>query len=82
VGLSERTVTEILLCPECNGVGSFEERTLVDHHKGDYDYYDRLCTICKGQGRLQKKVTTITEVTPYDNPKVAEILFKKLKKKA
>ena len=73
--------TEILLCLECNGVGTKSHEVLIDHHKGDYETRHELCRLCKGQGRIRKTTTTEVTITPYDNPKVKEIMFKKLKDK-
>ena len=54
---------KIIICKRCDGKGTVEYKTLVDHHKGDYDYTTEKCDLCKGSGRLKKTKTTTIE--PY-----------------
>lgn len=68
---------EIVICDQCKGAGCTEGRELADYHKHEYHYFDILCTRCNGSGRLQK--TTTVDYQPYDNPKVANLTFEKLK---
>lgn len=70
---------EILICNACKGTGLTEHSELVDYHKHEYDYWDDICSECKGSGRLLKKVMTIEKITPYDNPQIAKLMFEKLK---
>lgn len=77
MGLVQKTnSTEILLCEKCKGEGTVSCSELADYHKGEYHYWNEVCTKCKGTGRLMKTVTTQTETVPYDNPEVTMLLLK------
>lgn len=54
---------KIIVCKSCGGEGTKEKGTLIDYHKGIYDYTREDCRVCKGSGRM-KKTKTIT-VEPY-----------------
>lgn len=51
-------VEEIVVCDKCLGFGTKTERTLVNHHKKEYDEETIYCNRCSGSGRLLKTVTT------------------------
>jgi DnaJ-class molecular chaperone len=52
---------EIIICKNCDGKGTVENRDLVDYHKGIYDISHETCHICKGSGRMKKTTTVIIE---------------------
>ena len=72
----KKVTSEMLICHVCVGTGIIENSELEDHHRGEYRYWDTVCTMCKGNGRLLKTVTTITTTEPYDNSKVSLLLLK------
>ena len=65
---------EILICEGCSGSGIVQQSELEDYHKGEYRYWNTVCTMCKGNGRLLK--TTEVTIVPYDNPEVSLLLLK------
>ena len=80
--MGTRTDSKILLCDRCEGYGTSQSEVLVDHHKGDYETQYTICFKCNGSGRVRQVIETTITTEPYENPKVAEIMFKKLKKTA
>jgi len=79
-----RHKSEIVICSKCEGKGHLERSELQDYHKGEYRYWDELCSHCEGSGRIITKTETIETVEPYNNSiadkLAAEIVFKKLQK--
>jgi DnaJ-class molecular chaperone len=60
---------EIIICSSCNGSGVQERSELVNHHKGDYDYWTETCSFCKGSGSLKKTTTITYEPNVVSKPK-------------
>lgn len=52
-----RTTTKIITCSHCQGVGS----VLIKYYKSTREPAPAPCSICKGEGRLQRTVTIRTE---------------------
>lgn len=46
------TYTSIVACDVCCSTGIQQRSTLTDYHRGDYDYWNALCSFCKGDGRV------------------------------
>jgi len=66
--------SEIVICSACDGVGTIQQSELSDYHRGEYKYWNTVCTMCKGSGRLLK--TTTSTIVPYDNSEVTLLLLK------
>jgi DnaJ-class molecular chaperone len=54
---------QIIICTSCKGKGFHELNELVDYHKGDYRYWNEICTRCRGSGRMIERKTT--EYIPF-----------------
>lgn len=52
--------SEVILCPSCNGIGSYTKETLVDYHRNDYDITRHNCSTCKGDGRIVQTSRTVS----------------------
>lgn len=50
----------IIICDVCKGSGKIQQEECVDYHHNDYDYWDEICTNCKGLGRLKQTITIVT----------------------
>lgn len=68
--------SEVIICKQCEGTGLVGHSELQDYHKGEYRYWNTVCGICKGTGRLKKVVTITEEITPYDNSEVTMLILK------
>jgi len=55
-------ISTIILCTLCDGKGYNECSELVDHHKGDYDYWNEECKSCAGHGRRRMITETRYEI--------------------
>ena len=42
----------IICCNCCKGEGVIHCGELTDYHRGDYSYWDELCWMCDGEGRV------------------------------
>lgn len=49
----------VILCSDCDGEGTVEKDTLVNHHRGEYETEVIPCHRCNATGRLREK-TKIT----------------------
>lgn len=56
-----KTERKISSCQRCNGMGYIERSELVCYQKGDYDYWNELCSDCSGSGLIEMIVKT-TEI--------------------
>lgn len=63
--MSGRKTETIELCDSCKGTGVIEREELVNHHKGDYDYWTETCSRCLGSGLIKVTETYTMTVEPY-----------------
>ena len=57
---------EIIICLSCSGLGYHECKQLVNHHTGDYNYWNEKCLPCEGKGRQMKVTTILYQPLPPD----------------
>lgn len=42
----------VVSCSCCKGKGIVERKEIVSYHNNDYDYWNDLCYVCDGEGRI------------------------------
>jgi DnaJ-class molecular chaperone len=63
----ESITKKIVPCLSCNGSGITEVSELVSYHNNDYDYFNKVCCNCDGEGRmLETKITAKISVKIKD----------------
>lgn len=72
--MQPKVFREIIVCDNCKGHGTIGQSELEDYHRGEYRYWNTVCTKCNGSGRMMQVVTTTVE--PYDNSEVTMLKLK------
>ena len=58
-------IENVKLCENCEGVGIYYWDELTDYHKGIYDTYSKVCSECKGSGRILDITYTSSQKEPF-----------------
>jgi hypothetical protein len=54
-----------------------QDADITSFESDDWEIVERLCSDCKGSGRIEMRVTT--EYLPFANDRIPELIFEKLR---